>query len=262
MLKQIFSKRVPDKLYAFAAVPYWLLHPHRKGVLLVPCSGFWLAVGKGVRFFTPDPRRVQSPFCGLPYEYYFGVNNGDVVLDVGACIGEFTLSIADRAGKIVAIEPEPRNLAFLHKNVESLPNVQVVGKAAWHCKDKLKLHLSRTVASHSLFLSVIKKSKRTMKSVEVQADTLDNITTDLGIGKVDFIKINVEGAELETLKGAKKVLKTAKKVVVEAIHKREEKKTSPRVSNFLKARGFMVHVGPKDFVYAWRDDAKKRKISD
>lgn len=48
-------------------------------------------------------------------------------------------------------------------------------------------------------------------------DTLDDITTDLGIGKVDFIKINREGAELEALKGAKKVLKTAKKVVVEAI---------------------------------------------
>ena len=76
------------------------------------------------------------------------------------------------------------------------------------------------------------------RSIEVQSDTLDNMVLELGIEKVDFLKMDIEGAEVETLEGAKRILKTAHKVVVET-HHRNGKPTWPEVQEFLKNRRYV-----------------------
>lgn len=191
--------------------------------------------GDGSRILLPKSRRKPQP---EPYERYFRVAPGETVLDVGACIGEFAIPAAKRAKEVVAVEAVPENRAWLRMNVSvnKLQNVCIVGKAAWNRGGSLRLYLSNeNIGAHSL---VIKKGR---KSTEVKADTLDNIISELGIEKVDFVKMDVEGAELEALEGAEKVLNKARKIVVET-HLRNGNATTPKVKQVLEARDFKVHV--------------------
>ena len=51
------------------------------------------------------------------YEKYFEVQNGDVVIDIGANIGLFPLSVSEKFSKCYAIEPDPENFTFLKENL-------------------------------------------------------------------------------------------------------------------------------------------------
>lgn len=67
---------------------------------------------------------------------------------------------------------------------------------------------------------------------------MDNCVKNLGIQKVNFLKIDAEGAEADILKGAEETLKITKHIAMELHHPGEAKE----VTSFLKERGFEVHV--------------------
>jgi len=186
----------------------------------------------------------------LTYQKFFTVEKGDVVVDAGAHVGCFTRLASKKANKVVAIEPEPVNLFRLKSNLRrwKANNVIVVEKGLWNSVSTISLHLRENYSvGHSLFNSSLSESK-----VNVDVDTLDNILAELNISSVDFLKMNIEGAELEALQGAKETLKKTSKVVVEAHHSRDGEKTAPRVAKALRNNGFLVHVGEQSFVYGVR----------
>jgi len=255
---ELFAQVTPNYLFAFLIRIYWNLHPHREKIVFFQTDGSWLAVREDdSKFFMQNVKAVWViPYCEV-YEQLLKVEKGDIVLDVGASIGGFTIPAAKKVGEegfVVAIEPCPVNLAYLRKSVKinRLQNVQFVEKAAFNCRKRLSLHLSNSynIDTHSLIYEEGKDS------IEVSTDTLDNIVYELGLTGVDFIKMDIEGAEIEALQGAERVLSKAKKVVVAAYHIRNGKKTSSYVRRFLKTRGFKVCVCSEDLVNAWKNNIK------
>lgn len=252
-LKHKFREKAPDWLFAIAQMLYWALHPKYPAIKLFPVRGYWIATWKGERLCVPTPRTaILGHFLRSytqVYEHYFRVEKDETVLDIGAYVGSFSIAVAKRVKKVLAIEPDPKNYACLQRNVSKLANVQTVRKAVWDSKKELKLYLDpRYPIAHSV---VIPPGS---KFINVEADTLDNIVSELGFDKVDFIKMNIEGAELEALQGAKQVLKSARKVVVEAHHVRNGEETWPQVCQFLEAQGFKTHtIEAAGTVYAWRN---------
>ncbi len=139
-------------------------------------------------------------FLNHVYDQFPGPKRGDIVIDVGANVGTFTVMAAKLVGDkglVVAIEPEPVNLALLQRNIDShnLNNVKVIRKAVWDKAAKVWLYLSKHSALHSL-------CHASEDRIEVEADCLDNIVAELRLSHVDFIKIDVEGAEPEVLRGS------------------------------------------------------------
>lgn len=238
-LKQVFLERSPDWLFAVILNFYWRLHPKRENILLIPRSDSWLIVREdGSRIFSPKSRRL--PFVE-PYERYFGIRLDETVLDIGACIGDFAIPAAKKAKEVIAIEANPENAAWLRRNVakNGLQNVRIVEKAVWNCKKVLRLYLARgNIGGHSVV------GDGGAGSIKAQADTLDNIVSDLGVEKVDFVKIDVEGAEVHVLEGAKKVLTMAKKIVMETHLGINGEMTTFKVQSILKNCGFEVWVKP------------------
>ena len=147
---------------------------------------------------------VHEPFETSIVKKY--VSKGDTVLDIGANIGYYTLlfaRIVGPLGKVYAFEPEPSTFKLLKKNisVNNYKNVCLVNKAVSDTESKIPFYVSKNnLGGHSIY----KPDKGSSKTF-VDAIILDKyFNNDF---KVDFIKIDIEGAEVKALKGMKNIIK-------------------------------------------------------
>jgi FkbM family methyltransferase len=134
------------------------------------------------------------------------VKAGDVVVDCGAHVGTFTdIALRRGASKVVAIEPDPVNLECLRRNfVEEIASgrVIVVPKGVWSSEKVLTLY---TGGENSGTNSMVMDQNG--GRVDVPVTKLDNIVAELKIGRVHFIKMDIEGAEREALRGGLQTIK-------------------------------------------------------
>lgn len=129
------------------------------------------------------------------------INPDDVVLDIGAHIGYYTLIFAKLVGphgKVFAFEPEPENFALLESNVRvnGYHNVTLIRKAVSDGTRKVRLCLSEGNSGDNR----IYDSLDGRRSVEVEALSLDGYFTGYQ-GRIDFIKMDIQGAEPAALRG-------------------------------------------------------------
>jgi FkbM family methyltransferase len=158
----------------------------------------------------------------------FHVKQGDVVLDVGAHIGKYTIISSKRvgpAGKVIAIEADPENFDMLNRNIKlnQLNNVIALNYAAYSQAAKIKLYVADEQSGSPLYNTITtKRAKPNQKFIEINANTLDNLLQLAGIGReggagaeeVNWIKIDVEGAEFDVLKGATNILSKSKDIAL------------------------------------------------
>jgi FkbM family methyltransferase len=240
-MKEVFWLYAPDWVYALIAIPYFLLEAYLKKRIVIriaPMKDVWFVSDGKNSFFVPTVKAARYPlYFAEPYERYFEIKRGDIVFDIGACVGEFAIPSARKVGEeglVIAIEPEPRNLTCLLMNIawNRLSNVKIIGKGVWRSKGVLKLTLGvgGAITSHSL------KNPEKGGSVKIPVDTLDNIASSFG--RIDFIKIDAEGAEVEILEAGGKTLARAKKVVLEV----ESKKDVDLIRRTLQTFGYNVLV--------------------
>ena len=135
------------------------------------------------------------------------IREGDIIADVGAFVGVYTIALARRAGatgKVIAFEPDVRNCAVLKKHItlnNVSPNVEVVDVAVGDADALLRFHAQADAESHVIAPDTFIAGEG---SVEVQSKTLDNIFDNK---QVDIIKIDVEGYEEKVLRGAQNILR-------------------------------------------------------
>lgn len=188
----------------------------------------------------------------------FELDKGDIVIDAGAEIGSFAIKAANivgAKGKVIAIEPDINNLAVLKKNIEAnrLRNVVVVPKGLWSKRCVKKFYLDYWPGLHSLFEnrpgSPLRRKLQGRSSAEIEVDTLDNILRDLKIKHVDLMKMDIEGAEIEALKGAESILNMENlKLVIEAFHEVNGQPTYKVIIPFLQKRGFSTVLNKQLYV--------------
>ena len=140
---------------------------------------------------------------------------GQVLVDVGAHLGKYTLQaarIVGNRGLVVSLEPHPENFKGLSNGItmNSFKNVVALEVAAWHEDCQLHLFVGDVAGHHSA------KINRGIGRIHVRARTIDGIVEELKVERVDWVKVDVEGAELEVLEGLRHTLaKYAPKVIVE-----------------------------------------------
>lgn len=149
---------------------------------------------------------------------HFNTKQGDIIVDVGAHMGKYTIIASKRVGangKVIAIEAHPGNYEMLNHNIKlnGLTNVIPLNYAVYSKESKIKLFLPDEKSNHTIYNTLISsKTKDEEKFIEVNANTLDNLIEQHRIShaEVNWIKIDVEGAELEVLKGAHAILSNSK----------------------------------------------------
>ncbi len=123
------------------------------------------------------------------------VDKNDVVVDVGANIGYYTLLMAKNNAFVYSYEPEPTNFDLLKKNVllnNFSSNVKLYNKAVSNFFGHSKLVLSE----HSTGQHKLVNSRFGTKLIDIEVIKIE-------LDKINFAKIDVEGAELNVLKGMK-----------------------------------------------------------
>jgi FkbM family methyltransferase len=134
------------------------------------------------------------------------------VLDIGANEGYYTL-LASRcvgqSGQVIAFEPSPRERRRLRTNllINNFRNVQVLALAVGSSADQVNLHVVKGPESGCNSLRPPDIQGET-KPLKVNVTTLDDFLRRNGTRRVDFIKMDVEGAELSVLRGASGLLRT------------------------------------------------------
>jgi FkbM family methyltransferase len=133
---------------------------------------------------------------------------GDVFVDVGANVGFYiaeALPLVGPHGLVIAIEPTPNCMRLLRMSFGSVPNVVLLEAAAFDRSGTATFHVSKSTALSSL-ASLDPKAH----DVEVRLTTLDEEFRSHQWPAPNVIKIDVEGAELAVLRGARALLTSAK----------------------------------------------------
>lgn len=205
---------------------------------------------------------VRDAECIYWYNVYLKhheIKSTDIIIDAGAHVGLFTLKVAKKAkdGLVLAVEPHPYNFALLKENIllNRLRNVILIRVALSNFNGESKLYIGKTSSLHT----IVPKRSHTFISnkgewIKVRTRTLDSILEELGIKEVNFMKIDVEGLELEVLRGAEKTLTHSKRIAVSvaSYHYPTEAK---EIINFLRSKGFQIRVlqsRGETYVYGWK----------
>jgi FkbM family methyltransferase len=185
-------------------------------------DGEFVRVGDGMRHIhVPHLSRVDQFRAGIDAqlasvaEKYVGgtgyvPREGDVVVDIGAGIGEFTLWCADAGAQVVAFEPDPLAFACLERNVASLPDVRVFSAALWKEHAQLRLHGSADTSESSLI-----EDGKNVRVTDVEAWPLDQLPAAVALPVIDFMKVDGEGVEPEILAGALRTLRRTRVISVD-----------------------------------------------
>jgi len=147
------------------------------------------------------------------------INETSHCVDVGANFGYFTCALGRMAwrGWVVGIEPDPEIAALLQVNVEInwISKVaRVLNNAAADKPGRLRLRRHRGYSANTTIAGVEKASESPNREVfEVEAIPVDSLLPQLG-GRVDFLKVDVEGAEPLVFRGARETIARNRQITV------------------------------------------------
>jgi len=191
------------------------------------------SLGRGLK------RKINGHSLRLPTRYFkyfpqdyeadnfaFLTNNckpGAVIIDIGAHIGLFSViaaQVTGNKGKVYAFEPAPTTYSLLQKTLAINNNnglIETFQKAVGGETGKITFFVSDDKADNSNSL-VQYKDHRPIHGIDIDVTTIDAFVKEKDLSRLDFIKIDVEGAEYDTLRGASETLQRLRPVCIVAIH--------------------------------------------
>lgn len=244
-LHQVISKLVPEGPIKEACKAYYYsLYYNRKhradnGFDVYYRRGhFEYKLDGGIEFSSYENMSDELKRSLRGYLAHYSPKKGDIVIDCGAYIGEFTLYAAKAVGpdgRVIAFEPDPNINKALIANIKlnALDNVTVVNKGLWSRDGVLKF-VGDSARGYSFVFA-----EGSPGAIDVPVVTLDSELARLGVKRVDFIKADIEGAEVEFLKGAANTLRADKiSLAIASYHIVDGRKSHIALEKALALLGF------------------------
>jgi len=201
--------------YAVRRATGWSLY--HGGLFSFSFGRFHVASGRG------DLGTIGEIFVNRPYQVAgFIPSDGDVCLDIGANIGCVSRQwrLTNPTGRIIAVEPHPETVQVLRKNclLNSGDDITVVHAAVGSRVGPAELVIDR---NHSSMARPAATNLRALggfaaeERVTVVGVTLDSLLATYALPRVDLLKIDVEGFEVECLNGGRAALGVTERAIVE-----------------------------------------------
>ena len=174
------------------------------------------------------------------YEHFYKTKNSDIVLDAGANVGHLSIFFSKKVGttgQVHCFEPDKYNIEAFKKNIELNKgiesNIFIHDLLLWNENKMIDFEEAGSVGSSAVWFSgknnVIKK----------QAITIDSWVTNNDIKQLDFIKMDIEGAEIEALDGCVETIERLKpNFAIASYHIVNDKPTYIKVESFFKKMNY------------------------
>lgn len=204
-----------------------------------------------------NPYGDDIKYLNKGYLKNYKLKEGDIVVDAGAYTGMFSIyaaKIVGSFGKIIAFEPDPINFEKLKKNIllNRLENIIPINKGLWSKNTILEFNVTGKGSS-----SVVEKKNSPVKTItKISVIRLDDELKKVGINKVNFVKMDIEGAEVEAIKGCSEILKTNNiNLAIASYHIVNGTETHFELEKLLLENGYNSIIGfPQHLTtYAWKE---------
>lgn len=170
------------------------------------------------------------------YQHFYKVKANDVVLDAGANCGHLSIFFSKLTGKggiVYAFEPDKFNIERINNNIElnqDLPNnIKIEELLLWNENKMIDFYEVGTVGSSAVWIP------DTDKCVQKEAVRIDDWVVKNNIKKLDFIKMDIEGAEIEALDGCIQTIENLKpNFAIASYHIVNGEATYIKVEEFFK----------------------------
>lgn len=204
------------------------------------------------RYFRYFPKAYESE------NFEFLTNSckpGAVIIDIGAHIGLFSViasQVTGENGKVYAFEPAPSTYQLLQKTLTINHNESVIEtfqRAVGRGTGKITFFVSDGLADNGNSL-VNYKDDRPLHGIDVEVTSVDAFIKEKNLRRLDFIKIDVEGAEYDTLRGASETLQSLRPVCIVAIHPEPIKTKGDRLEDiydFIISCRYRIMFNKKEF---------------
>lgn len=181
----------------------------------------------------------------------FPAKNDLYIVDLGANEGYFTLKIKEKVpkSKIICVEPNPSAFETLKKNIKTnnLKDITLINKAVTSKNGKVSFEILAGASTISGLK--IKREKwfdrEQIKKIDVDSITLTDLYKKCKLKRIDLLKLDIQGAEMDVLRSSRDVLPNIKKIVVE-YHNFLNPKLKKNIKNFLKSNGFKLLFSDKN----------------
>ncbi len=204
-------------------------------------------------FSTPSYRRALRHGVAASTEHHYDPVPPHIrtVIDVGANRGQFALIARHRwpAARLICFEPLPEPIAVLRRVLGENADVEIVQAAASAGAGTATIHVSRRDDASSLLAITSRQSAtfpgtQEIAAMEVPTTSLDHHLGG-GIARPALLKLDVQGFELEVLRGAERTLSSIDFVLVECSFEEfyAGQATADDVVRFLHGHGFALLSG-------------------
>ncbi len=183
---------------------------------------------------------LESIFIQREYADYFPFYQKSIIVDIGAHKGYFTLFASlntDKQSRIVSVEPVSSNFKILEQNIKQNGNITTIKAAVAAFDGQLDIHLSHDT-NHSM-IAMNPLSGQTNAIEKVKAITLDSLFKDHSIDRVDFLKMDCEGAEYDILLNAS--VETLEKINILSLEFHDLKSSEKNANKLIE------HLEDKNF---------------
>jgi FkbM family methyltransferase len=207
---------------------------------------FWVIAEDDMLSFH---RELAEQETGIYAGKLHAVWPGDVVLDCGARYGGFSRSALKAGARlVVAIEPNPLSLECLRRNLSDeirAGRVVLYPKGVWDKDDLLPLMIDPENSAND---SVVKKHGDGGE-ILVPLTTIDKLVAELNLERVDFIKMDIEGAETRAVSGAAMTIEKFRPTMAICVyHQPEDAVQIPRLVRRIRP-DYQYECACKDWVY-------------
>lgn len=177
------------------------------------------------------------------------INEGDTVIELGAHIGYISLyysKLAGPSGKLYVFEPGANNLPYTRANLANskIKNIELIEKAVSDTNGTATFYLENITGQSNSLVKDYRVTKKIQtkahlglqkNAVEVETIRLDDFVKERNIRKIDFIKIDIEGAEYMAITGMTNILDTMHPTMMIEVTENHE-----ALFNVLREKGYLI----------------------
>jgi FkbM family methyltransferase len=202
--------------------------------------------------------RFRFPF--YPYLVFFEIEGylrqgkwplekGMIVIDGGGCFGEFSLYASRKvgdSGRVIMLEPDLANIQIARDYFDfngGMPaNVEIIPAGLW--KSSGVLRFASGLGAASSLLEAGQPTPPDAVITETKVESLDSLVEKCNLSRMDLVKLDIEGAELEVADASEPVIRRFRpNYAIASYHIRDGKPTSEKLASQFRKYGYQVKTG-------------------